>query len=81
VDGDAVGSRAFAEDCKGDGIGLDRAANSGGSLPVAGLTNGGAVIDVNAEKDHEDETVRECGRQEIRKCRTGEKTRTPVVMR
>jgi hypothetical protein len=52
MDGDAIRSGALGQDGERDGIGFD--ATSGGRfrLAVAGLTDGGAVVDIDAEEDH-----------------------------
>jgi hypothetical protein len=52
VDRDAISARAFGEDGKGHGIWFHGAAHRGGRLPVTGLANGSAMIDVNAEEQH-----------------------------
>ena len=67
VDGDAVSAGAFAEEREGDGVGLDVAADGGPGLPVAGLADGGAVIDVDAEENHGRRTKQDWGGRQIRK--------------
>ena len=49
---DAVGAGAFGEEAEGHRIGLHGAAHRGRSLAIAGLPHGGAVVDIDAEKNH-----------------------------
>jgi hypothetical protein len=52
VDGDAVGARRSQRKARATGSGSTVAAHGGAGLPVAGLAEGGAVVDVDAEEDH-----------------------------
>jgi len=53
VHGDAVRPGLFAAEGQRHGIGLDVAAPGGAGRPVAGLAQGGRVVDVDAEENHE----------------------------
>ncbi len=52
VDGDAVGAGLFGTHGEGNGIGLDGAGSGLVVAAIAGLTDGRAVVDVNAEENH-----------------------------
>lgn len=50
---DAIGPSFFTESGKGHRIGLNQAAKTPIHLPVAGLTKGCGMVDVDAEENHE----------------------------
>ncbi len=53
VDGNAVGAGFFAHVGQFHRIGFDGAAMRGGRRLIAGLAQGGDVVDVDAEEDHQ----------------------------
>ena len=60
VDGDPVSTGFFATEGQSNWIGLDISARGQTSLSIAGLTQGGTVVDVDAKKDHRSRLTIKC---------------------
>ena len=50
---DSIRPGPFTETSQRDGIGLHETAKPGFHLPVTGLAQGGSMVDINAEENHE----------------------------